>query len=137
MVNSRSAIPPEGRFSPVRVSRIAAASVAAGLVVVGGVVVGQSAVAANHCSSGNLCVWDYSNWTGLLETKAGDTGLSNLPSADRDKASAWGNDSVYDGCLYDELNGTGAAWEMDSYNSDYFNIDRRDRAESWTADSSC
>lgn len=99
--------------------------------------IGQPAVADHNCSADMVCLWDYADFTVLLTSRAGDGGLANIHVDYRDKTAAWGNDTVHDGCLYDEPSGSIVLDELDSYSSDYFNIDRRDRAESWKTNGSC
>ena len=122
---------------PDRIRRIVAVSIAVATLIGGSVVVGQSATAANNCDSNLVCLWDYANYTGRVATRPGNGTLVDLVDSAADKTAAWGNDTVYDGCLYDEPDGVGVLDELDSYSSDYFNVDRRDRAESWKTNGSC
>lgn len=121
-----------------RLRKYAAATFAAAAVVAGGLVAAAPANASYYCATNYVCLYDYDNYTGLLEERSGGSVYTwNLPVADRDKTASWGNDSLYDTGLYDELNGTGTCWQLNAKSNGSFTWTVRDRAESWRTANGC
>jgi len=114
------------------------------MALVGGVglAVAAPAMAANHCSSGNVCLYDYDDYTGLIATRGGGsaTRIAVKYSDGRlagDKTAAWGNDSIYDGGLWDEASTSSACWTAYAKSSGSMGITTRDRVEYWRTANGC
>jgi len=101
-------------------------------LVAGSIAVGQASSAANHCDSSKVCLWGTDAYTVKLGTRSAGGGLSNLTTTKtKNETASWGNDTGTDACLYDNIDGGGQAWELDSFNSNYLGTFDRDRGESW------
>lgn len=94
------------------------------------------AVAANHCDSGWVCLYDYDNYTSLIgERHEGESTRLAVPLADA--TAAWGNDGIYDAALWDEPSSSSACWELPTKSSGSFGIGDRDRQEYWRTVNGC
>jgi len=103
-----------------------------------GVLSAAPAVAANHCTTNYVCLYDYDNYTGLLTSRFhGAATIFNLLPEWADKAASWGNDGSYDAGLWDEPYASGACWELPTKSSGWFGTFDRDRAESWRTVNGC
>ncbi|WP_313555223.1 peptidase inhibitor family I36 protein [Miniimonas arenae] len=95
-------------------SRRLKAAIVAGILTMGaiGLPMASAQAGSNLCGSSLACIYIDPAWVGLLGTKSGGSGLSNVSSGADNKTSSWENKTGSNGAWYTLANGTGSCFAM-------------------------
>jgi hypothetical protein len=90
------------------------------------------------CPASRACIYDHTNFVGLLNSRVGGGGLSNVPGAYNDMVTSWENKSVSDGAWYFSSDGRGTCRTMlKHYEFHYVGAGDNDNLTSWRLNGRC
>lgn len=106
----------------------------AGVLIAGALGAGAAPASAAlfECPSNKMCLFKDSNFNGLLGYRSGGQNTTNISYNNNDEMSSWSNKSGYLGAWYEDANGRGNCYAMNSYtNNSYVGYWFNDEASSW------
>jgi len=94
---------------------------------------------SNLCPSARACIYVNSGFVGLLGTKSGGSGLTNVSAGANDTTSSWENKTGSNGAWYFDQNGGGNCRTMTAGTeiSKLSNFGSADELSSWKMNGTC
>ncbi len=93
---------------------------------------------SNLCPASTACIYTDNNYVGLLGTKSGGSGLSNVSSGANDKTDSWENKTSRNGAWYYDANAGGNCHNMTSGTQNpNLGVFPSDELSSWRMNGSC
>lgn len=108
-------------------------------VVLSGTVIAPAAMAGtgSDCPNGQVCLYDYYSYDGLLGTRAPGMSRTAISAANNDKLASWINKTTTNAAWYREVSG-GDCFTMAKNSTDSaMAIGFRDTASSWKTTGGC
>lgn len=112
----------------------------AGVLIAGALGAGAAPASAAlfECPSNKMCLFKDSNFNGLLGYRSGGQNTTNISYNNNDEMSSWSNKSGYLGAWYEDADGRGNCYAMNSYtNNSYVGYWFNDKASSWRTNGGC
>ncbi len=112
-------------------------AVTAVAVVAGGNVLAEAG-ATDNCPAGRGCFYDHAGFVGLLATKKGGEGASNVAGRVNDKMSSWNNRTNSNGRWYPHRDSSGLCHNMRAgWSQGYVGREFNDRLTTWAMNGGC
>ena len=105
----------------------------------GGFMISTASAGSNLCPSARACIYDHSNWVGLLGTRGGgQTNWTNVSSGANDLTSSWENKTTTSGCWAYDSNGAGTRRNLAAGGeASYVGDGNNDKLTSWRTAGGC